>query len=120
MKKRRFSTKIFTSFAVFFLISMIGYSQTSPPNKAFGDNMAVVDSVLVGSTYQYIFAIYSGDMTQDGYIDVFDYPIFEQDNFDQASGYNISDLNGDGYTDVFDYPIFEKNNYFQVSLMRPN
>jgi hypothetical protein len=105
-------------FLVCFFISLMCYSQGAT-NKAFGDNMKVVDSVLVGSTYQYVFAIYSGDMNQDGYIDVFDYPIFEQDNFDQLTGYYVSDLNGDGYVDVFDYPIFELNNFNQVSLLRP-
>ena len=95
-----------------------GYSQTHT-NNAFGDNMAVVDSSTVGSVTTYTFAMFSGDINQDGFIDVFDYPQYDSDNFNQLSGYLPTDLNGDGFVDVFDFPVYDKNNFNQVSIMRP-
>ena len=119
MKKQNALFKV----AMIMIISMLcydsAYSQT-PSNNAFGDNMVLVDSTsLGGGNYQNVFAIYSGDINQDGYIDVFDFPQFDQDNFNQAVGYFVTDLNGDGYVDVFDFPVFDKNNFNQVSLLRP-
>jgi len=83
----------------------------SSTNNAYADNQVEVEPG--------IFAIFSGDLNQDGYIDPFDYTILEIDNLAFAYGYVVSDLNGDGFVDPYDYVIFEKNNLNFVSSIRP-
>ena len=83
----------------------------SSTNNAYADNQAEVEPG--------VFAMFSGDLNQDGYIDPFDYTILEVDNLAFAYGYVVSDLNGDGFVDPYDYVIFEKNNLNFVSLIRP-
>lgn len=92
------------------LLSDVMLGQTST-NNAYADNQAEVESG--------VFAIYSGDLNQDGYIDPFDYTILESDNLSFAYGYVVSDLNGDGFVDPYDYVIFEKNNLNFVSSIHP-
>ena len=118
MKRKTVHTKALLMFAVCMLLGFAGYSQGTT-NKAYGDNLKVVDSVLVGSTYQMVFAIFSGDINQDGYIDGFDFPQFDADNLAQLAGYYVTDLNGDGWVDGFDFPVFDANNLAQVSIARP-
>ncbi|MFM2156163.1 MAG: hypothetical protein RL516_912, partial [Bacteroidota bacterium] len=78
------------------------YDFTTAATSAFGDNMIEVEAG--------IFAMYTGDINQDEFIDPFDYPSFELDNVTFAGGYLATDLNGDGFVDPFDYPVFELNN----------
>jgi hypothetical protein len=87
------------------------FAQSSSPNNAYGDNQVEVEPG--------VFAIYSGDMNQDGFIDPFDYVILEADNLSFATGYVVSDLNGDGFVDPFDYSIFELNNLNFVGTVTP-
>ena len=83
----------------------------SSTNNAYADNQVEVEPG--------IFAIFSGDLNQDGYIDPFDYTILEIDNLAFAYGYVVSDLNGDGFVDPYDYVIFEKNNLNFIGSIRP-
>jgi hypothetical protein len=93
------------------MVCIAAGAQAQATNNAYGDNQAQVEPG--------VFAIYSGDLNQDGFIDVFDFPIFDADNAAFASGYVVSDLNGDGFVDVFDYPVYDANNAAFVSLVRP-
>ena len=90
------------------LMAMSGQAQT---NAAYGDNQAQVEPG--------VFALYSGDINQDGFIDIFDYPAFETDQLNLAMGYLPTDLNGDGFVDIFDYPVFEANQLNLVSVIQP-
>lgn len=76
-------------------------------NKAYGDNMKIVDSVLVGSVYQYVFAIYSGDVNQDGIVESSDYSQMENAVTFGYFGYIPEDLTGDGIVESADYSIIE-------------
>jgi hypothetical protein len=87
------------------------YDFTTAATKAFGDNMIEVETG--------VFAMYTGDINQDEFIDPFDYPSFELDNVTFASGYLATDLNGDGFIDPFDYPVFELNNVNFVTSVHP-
>jgi hypothetical protein len=78
-------------------------------NKAYGDNMKVVDSVLVGSVYQYVYAMYSGDVNQDNVIDGSDYSTMQPQVLSVATGYISADLNGDRVADGTDYSVMQKN-----------
>ena len=78
-------------------------------NNAYQDNMKVIDSTLVGNTYQYIFAIYSGDITQDGTIDISDFLDIDPAIQNGDGGYVVGDLNGDGAVDVSDFLVLDPN-----------
>lgn len=77
------------------------YDFTTAANKAFGSNQTEVANG--------VWALYSGDINQDGSIDAFDYILQDPDIIDGASGYLSTDLNGDGIVDVFDYLVMEPN-----------
>ena len=66
-----------------------------------------------------VFAMYSGDMNQDEFVDPFDYGIYSDDNNNFASGYYATDLNGDGFVDPFDYAIYNENNNNFVMSSHP-
>ncbi len=91
------------------------YNFSSAAFLAYGSNMKQIDS-----SPDIKWAIYSGDMNQDGYIDGFDYPAFDTDSQNNVSGvYVATDLNGDGYVDGFDYPLFDANSQNTVSIIKP-
>ena len=96
-------------------ISMASYSYfnfTTAANKAYGDNQIEVETGK--------WAIYSGDINQDGFIDSFDFPALDTDIFNGVSGvYVNTDLNGDCFVDSFDFPIFDTNSYNGVSIITP-
>ncbi len=88
------------------------YDFTTAANQAYGSNQVEVEPG--------VFALFSGDINQDGYIDGFDYPDFDTDSQNNVSGmYVATDLNGDGYVDGFDYPIFDENSQNNVSIVTP-
>lgn len=88
------------------------YDFTTAANSAFGANQVEVEPS--------VWAIYSGDFNQDGYIDGFDYPAYDLDVQQNISSvYTNTDLNGDGYVDGFDYPIFDANSQNNVSAIVP-
>ncbi len=88
------------------------YDFSTAVNKAYGDNQKEVEPG--------VFALFSGDINQDGYIDGFDYPDFDTDSQNNVSGvYATTDLNGDGYVDGFDYPLFDENAQNNISVITP-
>jgi len=81
-------------------------------NKAYGDNMKEVEPG--------VFAIYSGDVNQDGYIATDDVTSVDNDNLVGASGpYLVTDLNGDTYTATDDVTLCDNNNLLGIQIMRP-
>ncbi len=58
-----------------------------------------------------IYGFYSGDVNQDGTIDLTDGSLIDNDAINFASGYLKTDLNGDGIIDVAD-AVFADNNAF--------
>jgi hypothetical protein len=84
---------------------------TTADSQAYGDNQVMLETGIYG--------LYTGDLNQDGFIDVFDFPIYDIDNTDGKSGYYVTDINGDGFIDVFDFPIYDINNLNAVSSYLP-
>lgn len=80
---------------------VINYDFTSGSSQAYGNNVVQVDSNR--------FAIYSGDVNQDGLIDISDMQIIDNGVYNFHSGYCNEDINGDGFIDVSDISIAEKN-----------
>ena len=88
------------------------YNFSSAANMAMGDNQAMVEPN--------IYALYTGDINQDDYIDGNDFPLFD---FESASGglydgtYSASDMNGDGFVDGNDFPVYDGNSSLGVSAI---
>ena len=86
------------------------YDFTDSATKAYGDNM-----ILVGGKY----AIYNGDINQDGAVESLDYDQLNLDNDNFESGFFATDLNGDGSVESLDYDILNLNNDNFVGTVRP-
>ena len=88
------------------------YDFSTSADKAYGDNQKEMEPG--------VFALFSGDINQDGYIDGFDFPALDTDIFNGVAGvYVNTDLNGDGFVDGFDFPFLDINSFNGVSLMTP-
>ncbi len=87
------------------------YDFSTSSSQAYGDNMTEVEPG--------IWAIFTGDMNQDGFVDNFDYDLFNYDNLNFAIGYYNTDLNGDGFVDNFDFDLFNSNNLNFVMTIQP-
>ncbi|MBK8983713.1 MAG: FG-GAP repeat protein [Ignavibacteria bacterium] len=94
-------------------LSNSAYDFSSLITSAYGNNMQQVDLSPVR------FGIYSGDVNQDGTIDLTDGSLIDNDAFNFASGYLPTDVNGDDVTDLAD-AVFADNNAFNfVSTITP-
>ena len=84
------------------------YDFTSSLSQAYGNNMINVDSVA---------SFYSGDVNQDGQIELSDVLM----TFNDASEYQtgVTDLNGDGITDLNDLLIVFNNAGTFVHVIKP-
>ena len=92
--------------------AVTNYNYTTAASQAYGSNQTEVEPG--------VFALYSGDINQDGFIDSFDFPALDSDIFDGVSGvYVNTDLNGDGFVDSFDFPWLDVNSFNGVSVMTP-
>ena len=65
------------------------------------------------------FAIYSGDVNQDGTIDASDLSDTDNDSFVGLSGYVNTDVTGDDFVDAADVSIVDNNAFNAVSVVRP-
>jgi hypothetical protein len=65
------------------------------------------------------YAIYGGDVNQDGTVDIFDSQITENDASNLLFGYDASDCNGDGSSDIFDMQLIENNSTLLLYYARP-
>jgi len=69
-----------------------------------------------------VFALFSGELNDDGYIDGSDYASFETDLYSSAYS-NLfllnADFNGDSYVDATDFSKFDYNNQLGLYYQRP-
>ena len=97
------------SFLTFILI--LASMAVNAQNNAYGDNQQQVEPG--------VFAIFSGDLNQDGVIDIFDQVNLDNDLSIFAAGYVLSDLNGDSVVDIFDQVILDNNLANFVAVLSP-
>ncbi|MEO8211270.1 MAG: metallophosphoesterase [bacterium] len=93
-----------------FSANVLNYNFTTSSSQAFGNNLK-----LKGAEY----CIFSGDVNQDGLVDVEDYSLVDNAAELFASGYIPEDLNGDNFIDISDVGIADDNVYNFVSLVSP-
>jgi len=91
----------------------LNYNFTSSAPQAFGSNQVQVDASPLR------FAIYSGDVFQDGVIDGSDAGIVDNAASNFESGYVVSDVNGDRFVDGSDASIVDNNAFNFVMVARP-
>jgi hypothetical protein len=87
------------------------YNFSSSISQAFGNNLSDLGNSK--------FAIYSGDINQDGSIDFGDYPSLDIASQNSVLDYDSNDLNGDASVDFGDYPILDMNSSKGIFSMRP-
>ena len=97
----------------FVLNTTMNFDFTNSDVQAFGSNMKQVDTSPVR------FAIYSGDVNQDGTADATDLAMIDNDAFNFISGYVATDVTGDGIVDASDAAICDNNASNFVSVVRP-
>ena len=77
--------------------SAVNYDFTSAASKAYGNNQASVNGGY--------FALYSGDLNQDGMIEAGDYARMENDLLAGTPGYQVADITGNGAVELSDYTL---------------
>ena len=89
------------------------FDLSSSLSQAFGSNMTQVNTSPVR------FAIYSGDVNQDGTIDASDVSSVDNDAFNSLSGYVNTDVTGDDFVDAGDVSIVDNNASLSVNAITP-
>ncbi|MFZ4706917.1 MAG: SUMF1/EgtB/PvdO family nonheme iron enzyme [Bacteroidales bacterium] len=100
-----------TAYPVSFSTGIIDYNFTNTASKAYGSNMTLLASGK--------WAIYSGDVNQDGIIDSGDMAPVDNLSTLATSGYFVEDANGDGLIDSGDMAIIDNNSTAAVSIAIP-
>ncbi len=91
----------------------VDYSFISSATQAYGNNLVNADASPVR------YAIYSGDVNQDGLVDLIDIVTVYNDASGFVTGYKVSDINGDNITDLSDILITSNNSSSFVSKVTP-
>ncbi|MEO6694872.1 MAG: hypothetical protein ABIY50_13870 [Ignavibacteria bacterium] len=91
-------------------VNTISYNFTTAAAQAFGSNQVL----KCGK-----FAIYSGDVNQDGTVDGSDGALVDNDASNFVSGYVNTDVNGDSIVDGSDGAIVDNNSSNFISVSRP-
>lgn len=87
------------------------YDFTNSPSKAYGSNMIEIEPG--------VWALFSGDLNDDGNVDNSDYTTWETDSNSFSFGNFATDLNGDGNVDNSDYTIWEANSNSFIFAAHP-
>ena len=101
----------FTNFSEYNFIQNVANSYSN------FDNLPVLNEVAPG-----VFALFVGELNDDGYIDGLDFPVYENDiNLSSYTGLYLlnSDFNGDSYVDATDYANFDFNSQLGLYYQRP-
>lgn len=93
--------------------SVMNYDFTSAAAQSYGSNMIQLNLSPPR------FGVYSGDVNQNGFIDLTDVILVYNDASAFVSGYVKTDINGDDITDLTDILITYNNSAGFVSVVRP-
>lgn len=91
----------------------LNYSFATSTSQAYGNNLKQID------TSPLRFGAYSGDVNQDGTIDVLDLFLTDNDAFNFVTGYVNTDVNGNNLVDGIDLAIIDNNAFNFVSKITP-
>jgi choice-of-anchor B domain-containing protein len=94
-------------------MTLKSYDFTNSNLQSYGNNVVQVDSSPIK------FALYSGDVNQDGIVDITDLETISNDAEFFQTGYIATDLNGDNIADLTDLGIADNNVFNFVSKITP-
>ena len=86
------------------------YDFTISQSQVYGDNQKLISGY---------WCIYSGDVNNDGTVDLGDLGMIDNDSYNFTSGYVNTDVNGDGFVDLDDLAIADNNGLNFVSVVKP-
>ena len=89
------------------------YNFSNASSQTFGNNIKQVD------TSPLRFAVFSGDVNHDGFINLADVVGIYNDAGNFVTGYKVTDVNGDSITDLSDVIIANNNSVGFVTVVRP-
>ncbi|MBK8982002.1 MAG: hypothetical protein IPM38_06685 [Ignavibacteria bacterium] len=89
------------------------YDFSTASSQAYGSNQIQIDAAPVR------YGVYSGDVNQDGTIDLTDGSLIDNDALSFASGYLPTDVNGDGVVDLADAVFADNNGFNFISKITP-
>ncbi|KAF5068260.1 PKD domain protein [anaerobic digester metagenome] len=107
----RNSLKTVSGFPVPFVGEIVSYDFSDNASKAYGNKMIEVNSG--------IWAIYAGDVDQNGIIDTNDMTPVDNDSAGFNTGYLTTDINGDGIVDTADMTFVDNNSASFVTSSTP-
>ena len=108
--KHRNSLETTTATAISFTAGTINQSFLTRAN-VFGGNLGL-------STDNH-YLIFGGDINHDGIVDFNDYVAVDNDSYNYAIGYLVSDVDGNGIIDFNDYVHIDNNNFNYVTSLHP-
>ncbi|MDQ3021858.1 MAG: SBBP repeat-containing protein [Bacteroidota bacterium] len=111
--KHRNSIETWSNFGYSFSSGVLTYNFSNSANKAYGNNQTQIDNSPVR------YGIYSGDVNQDGAVDLTDGSLIDNDSYNFVNGYVVTDLNGDNTIDLSDAAIADDNAFNFVSKITP-
>ncbi|HAY34123.1 MAG TPA: hypothetical protein PK536_10105 [Ignavibacteria bacterium] len=88
----------------------VSYDFTDDSTKAFGNNLERKGN---------IYCIYSGDVNQNGIIDLQDLALIENSILDFTYGYSANDINGDNFVDLTDAQITDNFVNQFITVIKP-
>ncbi len=111
--KHRNSIETWSKTPQTFAGNSLTFDFTTSATQAFGDNLIQVDASPVK------FAMYGGDINQDGTVDATDVSTIDNDAANFVGGYVVTDLTGDNFVDGTDFAISDNSAANFVSVIRP-
>ena len=111
--KHRNSVETWSSSPQSFINGTLSFSFVTSASQAYGSNLVQVNSLPAR------YAVYSGDVNQDGTIDAGDLSQVENDAANSLTGYEQSDVTGDDYVDAGDLSIVENNAASGITAVTP-
>lgn len=108
--KHRNSIETWSAVPYKFTSGFLNYDFTNGQTKAYGNNLKQINNK---------WCIYSGDVNQDGIVDLTDVSLTDADNLNFIAGYVVTDLNGDNIVDISDLSLVDNNNLIFVSKITP-
>ncbi len=111
--KHRNSIETWSSAGNSFASNSLTYNFSTANTQAYGNNMKSVDASPVR------YAIYSGDINQDGFVNLTDIVTAYNGSSNFTTGYVSSDVNGDNIVDLTDVVITYNNSAGFVNKITP-
>ena len=111
--KHRNSLETWSALGQSFVTSQLIYNFSTSQAQAYGNNLIQVDSSPIR------FAIFSGDVNQDGIIEGADLVEVDNDAFNLVTGNVNTDVTGDNFVDGSDLSIVDNNAFGLVIVRRP-